>query len=77
MADKKTLQEALQFLLEGDGYVDRLEAQALIDVIRSDGQVTDEEKDFLCEVLENANLDGEALGRIADFLAEYQDRTGV
>lgn len=77
MADKKTLQEALSFLLEGDGYVDRLEAQALLDVIRSDGQVTAEEKDFLCEVLENANLDGEALNRIADFLAEYQNRTGV
>jgi hypothetical protein len=75
MADKKTLQEALSFLLEGDGYVDRLEAQALLDVIRSDGQVTDEEKDFLCEVLENANLDGEALDRIADFLAAYQGRT--
>lgn len=77
MADKKTLQEALSFLLEGDGYVDRLEAQALIDVIRADGQVTAEEKDFLCEVLQSTNLDGVAVDKIADFLAEYQDRTEV
>jgi hypothetical protein len=77
MADKKTLQEALQFLLEGDGYLDRLEAQALIDVIRSDGQVTEEEKEFLCETLETANLEGAALKKIEDFLAEYQNRTGA
>ena len=74
MADKKTLQEALAVLLEGDGYLDRLEAQALIDVIRSDGKVTDEEKDFLCDVLQSANLDGAALIRIEDFLAEYPAR---
>lgn len=77
MADKKTLQEALQFLLEGDGYLDRLEAQALLDVIRSDGKVTEEEKEFLCETLETANLEGAALKKIEDFLAEYQTRTGA
>ncbi|MNS57757.1 hypothetical protein D3C72_906550 [compost metagenome] len=77
MADKKTLQEALQFLLEGDGYLDRLEAQALLDVIRSDGKVTEEEREFLCETLETANLEGAALKKIEDFLAEYQNRTGA
>ena len=74
MADKKTLQEALQFLLEGDGYVDRLEAQALLDVIASDGKVTQEEKDFLCETLQTANLDGVAKEKIEDFLEQYADR---
>lgn len=74
MADKKTLQEALQFLLEGDGYVDRLEAQALLDVIVSDGKVTDEERDFLCETLKSANLDGVAKQKIEDFLEQYAGR---
>ena len=74
MADKKTLQEALQFLLEGDVYVDRLEAQALLDVIASDGKVTQEEKDFLCETLQTANLDGVAKEKIEDFLERYAER---
>ena len=74
MADQKSLQEALTFLLEGDGYLDRLEAQALIDVIKSDGHVSEEEREFLCSVLEGVNLDGEAMHRIEAFLAEYPSR---
>jgi hypothetical protein len=74
MADKKTLQEALQFLLEGDGYVDRLEAQALLDVISADGKVSDEEREFLCETLQTTNLDGVAKQKIVDFLEKYAQR---
>jgi hypothetical protein len=75
MADKKTLQEALAFLLEGDGMIDRLEADALLDVILSDGKVTAEEKEFLQEALGSANFDEVGRDKIERFLASYGDRS--
>jgi hypothetical protein len=74
MADKKTLTEALAFLLEGDGMIDRLEADALLDVILSDGKVTDEEKAFLEETLRSANFDEVGRDKIERFLASYGAR---
>ena len=74
MADKKTLTEALAFLLEGDGMIDRLEADALLDVILSDGKVTDKEKAFLEETLRSANFDEVGRDKIERFLASYGAR---
>ena len=74
MADKKTLQQALSFLLENDGMVDRLEADALLDVILSDGKVTTDEREFLTEMLKTANFDEVAREKIAGFLSAYQAR---
>jgi len=57
----KTLREALKFFVEDDGYVDRLEADALRDLIYRDGRVSDDEKAFLREAIAGNNFDERAL----------------
>lgn len=57
----RTLREALKFFVEDDGYIDRLEADTLSDLILRDGLVSQEEKDFLREAIATSNFDGRAL----------------
>jgi hypothetical protein len=57
----KTLREALKFFIEDDGYVDRLEAEALRDLIYRDGRVSPDEKAFLQEAITANNFDSRAL----------------
>jgi hypothetical protein len=57
----KTLRQALKFFIEDDGYVDRLEADALRGLIYQDGRVTPEEKAFLQEAIATNNFDERAL----------------
>lgn len=75
MATNKTLGEALRFFLE-DGYVDRLEAEALLEMVEQDGQVTPEEREFLGETLRAQNFDGPAVDQLKAFLETYEARTG-
>jgi hypothetical protein len=76
MPDKKTLKAALELFLE-NGYLDRGEADALIELILSDHKVTAEEKAFLQEAIQTCNFEEPALKVFKDFLANYERRTQV
>lgn len=66
----KTLREALKFLLEDDHMVDRLEAEALKDLILRDGVVSEGEKAFLQEAMESCNFDARALDILKRLIAQ-------
>lgn len=64
-----TLRQALEFLLEDDHYIDRLEADALKELILRDGVVSVEEKAFLQDAIAHSNFDAQALSILERLLA--------
>lgn len=67
MATRKQLAEALRLFNE-NGYLDRLEADALTELILADGKVSDEERAFLETVITTCNLEEAALKRLKGLL---------
>ena len=65
----KTLRDALKFFLEDDQRIDRLEADALKDLILRDGLVSSEEKAFLVEAIGRCNFDDRALSILQQLLS--------
>jgi hypothetical protein len=63
-----TLRGALEFFLEDDAYIDRLEADALRDLILQDGLVSEEEKAFLQNAMASCNFDSRALAILEQLL---------
>lgn len=76
MASAKTLKEALAFFLEDDHMIDRLEADAIMDMIMQDGKIDREEKQFLVDAIQGANFDDRALKTLQALVEQYQQRTG-
>ena len=76
MATAKTLKEALSFFLEDDNLIDRLEANALMDLIMQDGKIDREEKQFLVEAIQSTNFDDRALATLQTLVEQYQQREG-
>lgn len=76
MATAKNLKEALAFFLEDDNLIDRLEANALMDLIMQDGKIDTAEKQFLVEAIEKANFDDRALKTLQTLVEQYQQREG-
>jgi sulfur transfer complex TusBCD TusB component (DsrH family) len=64
----QTLRDALSFFLEDDNLVDRLEAEGLKILILRDGIISEAEKQFLTEAIQNNNFDSEALKLLQDLL---------
>ncbi len=64
----QTLRDALSFFLEDDNLVDRLEAEGLKMLILRDGMITEAEKQFLSDAIQNNNFDSEALKLLQDLL---------
>jgi hypothetical protein len=56
-----TLREALEFFLEDDHLIDRLEAESLRELFLRDGQVTEAERALLQEAITTKNFDAKAL----------------
>ena len=73
----KTLREALQFFLEDDNYVDRLEADALASLITRDERVSEEEKAFLRDAIARVNFDQRALDVLKRLLDYDNDKPGA
>lgn len=67
MASRKQLAEALRLFIE-NGYLDRLEADALVELILADGKISDEERAFLESVVKTCNLEEAALLRLKGLL---------
>lgn len=65
-----TLREALQFFLEDDNYIDRLEADALASLIKVDSKVSEEEKAFLRDAMATTNFDEKALAILKKLLED-------
>lgn len=63
MASQKQLTDALRLFTE-NGYLDRLEADALVELILADGKVSAEEREFLERVVTTCILDEGALLRL-------------
>lgn len=74
MATAKNLKEALAFFLEDDNLIDRLEANALMDLIMQDGKIDTAEKQFLVEAIQSANFDERALNTLKTLVEQYQQR---
>ena len=70
----KTLREALKFFLEDDHHIDRLEADALQDLILRDGKVDAAEKQFLQEAIATCNFDERALNTLKHLLEDQLRR---
>ncbi|MEB3196767.1 MAG: hypothetical protein VKP62_06135 [Candidatus Sericytochromatia bacterium] len=64
-----TLRKALEFLLEDDNMIDRLEATALQELILRDGVVSQQERAFLQEAIAASNFDSQALDILKRLLA--------
>lgn len=72
-SEAKTLRQALEFFLEEDHYIDRLEAEGLKDLIMKDGKISDAERAFLEEAIAKANFDGRALEVLKGLLERAKD----
>ena len=68
MAFKLTLQEALKEALQDDGKVSKYEARVIRELIMADGQVTNEEKTFLENALQNNQFDAEGYELLSSIL---------
>lgn len=73
-SEAKTLRQALEFFLEEDHYIDRLEAEGLKDLIMKDGQISEAERAFLEEAIAKANFDGQALDLLKGLLERAKDQ---
>ncbi len=67
MASREQLAEALRLFTE-NGYLDRLEADALVELVLADGKISDDERAFLEGVITTCNLEEAALLRIKGLL---------
>jgi hypothetical protein len=65
-----TLREALEFFLEDDHFIDRLEAESLKELFLRDGRVSPEEKALLQEAITTQNFDARALDILKSLLDE-------
>ena len=67
MATRKQLADALRLFNE-NGYLDRLEADALVELILADGKISDDERTFLETVVTTCNFEEAALARLKGLL---------
>lgn len=63
MATRAQLTEALR-LFTANGYLDRLEADALVELILADGKISDDERAFLEGVITTCTIEDAALQRL-------------
>jgi len=68
MSTTRTLEEALQEVLQDDNKVSKYEARVLRELIMADGKVSKEERQFLQSALENNQLDDEAFEMLSQVL---------
>lgn len=64
----RTLEEALQEVLQDDNKISKYEARVLRELIMSDGKVSNEERKFLQSALENNQLDDHAFDMLSQVL---------
>ena len=67
MATRKQLADALRLFTE-NGYLDRLEADALVELILADGKISVEEQAFLESIITTCNFEAAALQRVKGLL---------
>ena len=64
----RSLEEALQEVLQDDNKVSKYEARVLRELIMADGKVSTEERQFLHAALEKNQLDDEAFEMLSQVL---------
>ena len=67
MATPEQLADALRLFTE-NGYLDRLEVDALAELILADGQISDEERAFIEQVVETCRFEEDAATRLKGLL---------